>query len=105
MMFQLTFVFLGLLAVLGVVGAVSTSLDHETRTIAAAFSMAAWAYWSISAFSVETVSNGQVVAQNHVGLVALGAAASAIMLLVFAKLAFELLSGSTSDREVLDPHA
>lgn len=104
-MLQLTFVFLGILAVLGTIGALSTGLDHETRTIAAVFGMVAWAYWGLSGFAVETASSGAVVSQTHVGLVALGLGAAVVMLLVSAKLAFELLGESTSDREVLDPHA
>lgn len=104
-MLQLTFVFVGVLALVGTLGAVETGLDHETRAISAAFSMAAWAYWAVSALSVDAVaSDGSIVSETYLGLLALGAAAAAIMLLVLTKLALETPSDG-ADREVLDPHA
>lgn len=100
-MLQLTFLFVGLLGVLATAATLSRRLDHLTRTITAAFAMAVWFYWAVSAFSIEVATSNGVTAQTHIGLAAIGVAAGMVMLLSLAKLAFGSMA---SDSEVLDPH-
>lgn len=100
-MLQLTYLFVGLLAVLASGVTLSQRIDKLTRTITAVFAMVAWAYWSVSSFAVE-VAGGPT--DTYVGLVAIGAVTAGIMLLSAVHLAFEAMGEEETRNEVLNPH-
>jgi len=100
-MLQLTFVFLGVVAVLASGATMNVRLDVPTRIMTGAFSTFAWLYWSISALSVQPATSdletagdavlagtGLVDPVGYLGLTAIGLAAAAVLLLSTARLAF-----------------
>jgi len=84
-MLQLTHLFLGVVALLASAATLSPRLDELTRSIIAAFSMICWAYWAVSSMTVNVA--GQTT-ETYVGLAAIGASASAVMLVSLVRLAF-----------------
>lgn len=85
-MYQLTFLFLGVVAFLSSAATMQRGLDSLTRVTTGTFAMIAWAYWSISAFSVEVATLGGRVSQSYPGLAAIGLSAAAIMLVSVLRL-------------------
>lgn len=88
-MLQLTFVLVGVLAVLATMGAISSRIDETTRLLMSVAAMATWGYWSLSALTVTVITEtGTRVTESYLGLAALGAVFGAVMLLSSVRLAF-----------------
>lgn len=98
---QLTFLFVGLLAVLCTLGRI-VRFDDELRALSGIAATVFWSYWGLHAFAVTTVSNGARVTDSYPGLGYLGIALAAITLLVSLKLFVDMLReglDQTSDGE------
>lgn len=99
-MLQHTFLMLGLVAVLASAATLSASIDQLTRQTTAVFATVTWAYWGVSAFSVEPVTDAGVgAAQTYVGLTAIGLTAAAVMLLSALRLTFSAASDALDSQE------
>lgn len=97
-MLQLTWLFVGVVALLTTVGALRSGYDTATRLIAGAFAMVLWAVWAFGAYSVEVVSHGEQFVYGYPQLAYVGFAGAVIMFLFVIRLAFALLRDDAEDR-------
>jgi hypothetical protein len=97
-MFQLTYLFLGAIAFLASAATMQPRFDPLTRTTTGTFAMVAWAYWSLSSFSVEVATLGGRVSQSYSGLAAIGIAAAIIMFISVWRLAFGSIDQASNSR-------
>ena len=72
-MYQLTYLFVGVLGVLTAIAAMRASLDWLTRLLASLLSTVIWGVFALESYQVEVVSNGAVVSDRYEALAALGA--------------------------------
>lgn len=86
------FLFVGAVAMAASWLAMQTRFDDGTRVLAGGFSLAAWGIWSFYALDVESAH--RAVTHSYDGLMYLGGAAAAIMLLFTISAAFSMLRGT-----------
>lgn len=94
-MFQLTFIFLGVVAIAASAGAMARGFDDGTRIILGGLAMVCWAVWGFSAFSVEVATQGGIVTHSYRSLAYLGFGASVVMTIALYPRVFEQLNNIT----------
>lgn len=93
-MLQLTWLFVGMVALLAAVGGMQR-FDIWTRIIMMGLSMVTWLVWAFGAYNVEVVSGGQTTAHEYPQLAYLGFVLSAVTLAVLLRMAFDAIRDST----------
>lgn len=94
---QLTVVAVMALAATASVGAMTTRLDAETRTVVATAAMVLWAWWGFATRNITRMGDTATVSEAYVGLSYLGFAFALIMLLFVVQMALATLTSDSTE--------